>query len=98
MKENFLMDRLTLNTTIGRRKWVFFLSLIFGQPPIRVPPARVLICQINWREHFFLTMVTSSMEQLRVLNIPKKTEDQCWNSIIDNAMMCIYWRQLVDWS
>lgn len=53
MKENFLMDRLTLNTTIGRRKWVFFLSLIFGQPPIRVPPARVLICQINWREHFF---------------------------------------------
>lgn len=75
MKENFLMDRLTLNTTIGRRKWVFFLSLIFGQPPIRVPPARVLICQINWREHFFFTMVTSSMEQLRVLNIPKKTED-----------------------
>ena len=73
MKENFLMDRLKLNTTIGRRKWVFFLRLIFGQAPIRVSPTRVF-AKSTGENIFFFTMVTSSMEQLRVLNIPKKTK------------------------
>lgn len=53
MKENFLMDRLKLNTTIGRRKWVFFLRLIFGQAPIRVPPTRVFAKSTGENIFFF---------------------------------------------